>query len=172
MNINIFFLLIIAVLFGVYFGFKPLDIALKKQEQLPLVELSNFTLYEVDRVKLRTQLTAKDAKKFEDRYEIQNIDYTDNKKDFLVNIQAQKAIYKDNNIFLNGDISFVREDGFTFHTQSAKYEKKDDLLTIKGKFFAKNKDSNMSGENLLYKINDEVVESKNIKIVYDLKESL
>ena len=170
MNINLFFILIIALLSSIYLFFKPLALTQREFVEIPLVELNNFTLYELDNNDLKILLSAKVAKRYSDRYEIKNINYTDNKDKYLVNIQADSAIYKDDYIDLDGNIIFNREDGLMFKTQKAQYSRKDDLVTTDGLFSANIDDGNMTGYNLKYNNKLNIVESKNIEMVYKFKD--
>ena len=111
MNINVFFGIIIGSLLAVFFFFEPLNI--KKQDfgEIPVFELENFKLIELDQKGLSTIMDGTKGIRYTNRYIVYNIDYTDNSKKYLANMNANKGLYKGNIINLDGNITYNREDG-------------------------------------------------------------
>ena len=90
-----------------------MDLKKQKFDDVPLFELTSFTLHELNRVGLQTVMTGNSAIRYEDRYSVANIDYTDNSKEYIANMRARHGLYKDEIIELEDNVVYSREDGFT-----------------------------------------------------------
>ncbi|MCX6051416.1 MAG: LPS export ABC transporter periplasmic protein LptC [Campylobacterales bacterium] len=170
MNINIFFIFIVSGLMMIFFLFEPLNIKEQKFTDVPLFEMTAFTLLEFNDKGLAARMSGNSAIRYNDRYKVTNVDYTDNTKEFKANMKANDGLYKDEIIDLKGDVIYVREDGLTFKSQTATYDKKTTVLQTGSDYVSyldKNKvvGSSFTYNNLLKKI-----ESKNIVVNYQLKE--
>jgi len=66
---------------SIYIFFKPLNIKQQAFVDVPLFELKNFMMYELDTKGLRTIMLGNSATRYSNRYTVQDIDYTDNEKD-------------------------------------------------------------------------------------------
>ena len=128
MNINIFFSILLFALVMIFVFFKPMQLKEQSFEDVPLFELKLFTLYELDGFGINTLMSGDESIKYEDRYIVNNINYTDNSQKYIANMKANNGIYKENSVSLNGDIIYIREDGLTFKTEKAIYNKKEQLI--------------------------------------------
>jgi len=81
-------------LMTIYIFFKPLDIKQQTFVDVPVLEISSFTLFELDTNKLRTIMNGDKAIRYADRYTVSNINFTDNSKKYIANMKANKGIYK------------------------------------------------------------------------------
>jgi len=169
MNINIFFILVLFVLTMILFLFKPLNIKQKEFKNIPLFNISSFTIYELDTKGLTSFISGSKATRYEDRYTIQDMDYTDNSKDYLANMKANSGIYKDEIINLIGDVVYFREDGLTFETQAASYNQSSSVAKAKGKYVLYRDKNRVVGTNLRYNNLKNIVNSDNITAVYQIK---
>ncbi|MDT8338262.1 MAG: LPS export ABC transporter periplasmic protein LptC, partial [Sulfurimonas sp.] len=79
--------------------------------------------------------------------------------------------YKDEVVHLSGDILYVREDGLTFETQKAVYNKKTAIATADGDFVLYRGANRVTGEKLKYNNSLEKIESKNVNAIYKFEES-
>lgn len=170
MNINLFFVIISIALTMIFTLFKPLDIKTQNFAETPLLEASSFTLYELNTVGVTTIMKGNNALRYADRYLVQNIDYTDNSKKYKANMLADNGIYKDNIVNLSGNIVYNREDGLVFKTQKADYNKISKIATSTTDYIAFMGKSNMNGSFLKYDNINNTMESKNVNIIYQLKE--
>jgi LPS export ABC transporter protein LptC len=171
MNINFFFISLIAGLIGIFIYFKPLYIKEQVFIDVPLFELNNFVLYELDNYGLTTLMSGESTVKYSNRYEVHAINYTDNSKKYMANMQSDYGIYKDNDIILNGNIKFVREDGFTFETDKAKYNKLNNLITTDGKYTSFREKNSIVGSSLEFNNKLNRIKSSNVTVTYQLEES-
>lgn len=155
----------------ILFLFKPLEIKQHVSKEVPLFTISSFTMHELDSNGLVTLMNGSEAAKYANRYTVQKMQYTDNSKEFMANMKANSGIYKNDMVYLDGDIVYIREDGLTFETQKATYNKKTSIAAADGNFVLYRDSNRVVGEKLKYNNSLERVESKNVKAVYQLKES-
>lgn len=155
----------------ILFLFKPMEIKQHTFKEVPLFTISNFTMHELDQKGLVTLMNGSKAERFTDRYTVEEMDYTDNSKEYMANMKANNGVYKNEVVHLNGDILYVREDGLTFETQKAVYNKKTSIATADGDFLLYRGSNRVTGEKLKYNNSLEKIESKNVKAIYKLEES-
>ena len=172
MNINIFFSLLFISLVSIFVFFKPLNLKEQSYTDVPTFELSFFTLYELTGAGLSTLMTGDSSVKYEDRYIVSKIDYTDNSHNYIANMKANEGLYKNNTVLLTGDIVYIREDGLTFKTQKATYNKKSEIVTTKTPFKSFRAKNSADGSSLKYYNNSKKMEATDVTIKYNLKESL
>jgi len=138
---------------------------------VPLFELKDFTMYELDRKGLRTIMLGSAATRYSNRYTVQNIDYTDNEKEeYIANMKAQHGIYKDNIVTLSGNVAYVRDDGLTFKTQKAVYKKKTSSVVSDVGYVAYLNDSIIKGSYIRYNNKKNRIFSKNVRAKIELQE--
>ncbi|PLY13571.1 LPS export ABC transporter periplasmic protein LptC [Sulfurimonas sp. CVO] len=171
MNINYYFLFISVCLIMILFLFKPLEIKQQSFTEVPLFSISFFTMYELDSKGLITLMNGEKAIRYADRYTIDKMDYTDNSKKYIANMKSNSGIYKDDIVYLNGDVVYFRQDGLTFETQKAVYNKKTNIATADGDYVLYKGTNRVTGRELKYNNSLQRVESKDVKAIYQLKES-
>ncbi len=172
MNINNFFLSIFFGLMVIFFLFKPLDLKQQTFVDVPLFELKQFTLHEINAFGLTTLMTGNQATKYSNRYVVENMDYTDNSKKYIANMKAEHGVYKDDIIDLDGSIVYVREDGLTFETEKAEYNKKTNIVSTDTKYRAFRGVSIATGDSLKYYNILDKIESTNVVVNYKLGEKI
>ncbi|MBU1658373.1 LPS export ABC transporter periplasmic protein LptC [bacterium] len=170
MNINVFFLIVSLGLMMIFFLFKPLDIKKQKFIDVPLFELSSFTLFELNNEGLSTIMKGLKAIRFNNRYEVENLNYTDNSKVYIANMSANNGLYKDDVISLRGDVTYSREDGLVFQTQEATYNKKTKIAFTDKDFIAYRGTDKITGSSLVYNNSLNTTKSKNVIAQYTLEE--
>lgn len=111
------------------------------------------------------------ATKFSDRYEVKDVDYTDNTRKYIVNMQANSALYKNDIVTLSGDVVCSRDDGLVFKTQNVNYNKKSSIIYTKDDFVAYRGNDRFDGKTLYYDNNLNRAKSKMVNAVYQLKET-
>ncbi|MCW8954041.1 MAG: LPS export ABC transporter periplasmic protein LptC [Sulfurimonas sp.] len=171
MNINIFFTIVSAILLLILFAFKPLDIKQQVFTDVPLFSITSFTMHELNQEGLITLMNGTKAVRYEDRYTVDFMDYTDNSKEYIANMKSNTGVYKDEIVDLNGDVVYFREDGLTFETQHAVYNKKTTIAYADGKYVLYRGKNVVTGDRLQYNNSLERIKSKNVIAKYQLKES-
>jgi len=154
----------------IFFFFKPLNIKEQKFVDVPLFEIKSFNLYELNTKGLKTLMSGENAFKYSDRYKVKNIDFTDNSKNYIANMKANDGLYKKNMIYLDGNVSYAREDGLTFESQHVIYNKKTSIVTSKSNYIAHMGENKMIGTFIRYNTHLNKMKSKNVVVEYKLKE--
>jgi len=170
MNINIFFIIISAGLATIFFAFKPLDIKQRKFIDVPIFELKSFTLYELNKEKLITIMSGDKAIRYTNRYKVSNINYTDNSREYLANMKADSGVFKNKIVNLIGNVDYNREDGLSFKTQKASYNKKTKVAYTNTNYISYLGSNKIIGSSLRYNSRLNRVKSKNVRAKYKLKE--
>jgi len=172
MNINLFFSLLFFGLAMIFTLFKPLYLKEQSFVDVPIFELKFFTLHELDIFGLSTLMSGDSSIKYDNRQLVTNIDYTDNSREYIANMKADEGIYEDDRVQLNGNIVYIREDGLTFKTQKALYDKKIEIIQTQTEFISLRGDNTIKGSLLKYHNDSQKIEAENVTIKYQLKESL
>jgi len=170
-NITVFFGLIFSLLMMIYIFFQPLKIEQQDFEEVPLFELRGFIMYELNPQGLKTVLLGESSKRFSDRYTVESINYTDNAKSYIANMKADHGIYRDEDISLDGNVTYKRDDGLKFHSQEAKYNKKTTLLFTDKNYIIHWGENSARGTSLRYNNGTNKITSKNIEATYKLQAS-
>lgn len=170
MNINLFFVTIFMGLLAIFTLFEPLDIKEQKFVELPLFELQEFSLRELNTTALTTFMSGENALRYSDRYEVKRFYFVDNAKKYISNLQSNYGIYKDSKITLKGDVEFVQKDGLTFQTQKAIFDRDTDLLRTEGEYKLFREKDSFEGRDLYYYRTKNSVKSKDITAIYQLQE--
>jgi len=169
-NINILFSIIITSLVLIFIGFKPLKVKQQNFVDIPLFELQSFVVYEINQLGLDTMILGSNAIRYSDRYRVKNIDYTDNSRDYIVNMKANNGIYKNNIVVLNGNVVYTREDGVTFQTKKVIYNKKTSIAKTDTPYILYQGQNRVIGSSLIYNSKLNTIQSNQIVAKYQLKE--
>ncbi|HIP03206.1 MAG TPA: LPS export ABC transporter periplasmic protein LptC [Campylobacterales bacterium] len=169
MNINIFLSFIISILLVLFFMFKPMDITIKHFKDVPLFELTDFTMYELTPNGLETIMLGSRGVRYSDRYVVKDMDYTDNSKKYIANIVADLGIYKNEIVTVTGHVVYRREDGLTFKSQKATYNKKTADVISDTNYIAYLNDNVVTGDFIKYNNITKKIYSKNVVAKYQLK---
>ncbi|OQY40439.1 MAG: LPS export ABC transporter periplasmic protein LptC [Spirochaetaceae bacterium 4572_7] len=164
-----FFAIIFSALIAIFFLFEPMNLKEQKFDDVPLFELTSFTLHELNRVGLQTVMTGNRAVRYEDRYSVANINYTDNSKEYIANMRARHGLYKDEIVELEDDVIYSREDGFTFETSKVVYDKKTTIAVADADYVSYQGENIVNGSFVKYNNSLNRVESKNVTATYQLK---
>jgi len=169
-NINILFGIIITGLILIFVGFKPLNFKQQNFGDVPLFEIQSFVVYELNQLGLDTMILGSDAIRYSNRYTVKNINYTDNSKDFIVNIKANDGIYKNNIVQVHGNVVYTREDGLTFKTEKAIYNKTTSVAKTDTPYILFQGQNRVTGSSIIYNSKLNTIQSSEIVAKYQLKE--
>ncbi len=168
MSINIFFVLILTLLVGMFGYFKPLECDQFAAKEVPLFELDKFVIYEISPTKIDRFFEGEHGKRFSDRYEVSEAKFTNNEKALLESIRADNALYKENIIALDGKVYYARADGLQFHSNEGLYDEKRSLITTDGAFTITKNENSIQGTHLYYNLNLDTVSADQIRASYQL----
>lgn len=154
---------------GIYFFFKPLKIKEQEFVDVPLFELSTFTLYELNKERLETVMSGTETIRYANRYTVKDINYTDNSAEYIANMRANDGIYQDDIIKLNGNVVYKREDGLSFETKKVVYNKKTNIAHTDDSFISYFEGNTIKGTSLRYNNLTKQTDSTDVDVTYNLK---
>ena len=113
------------------------------------VEFSNTTLIEVDTDNIKSRVYA--------TYGVRNngvltLDDTVYLSDKIESLSADKARFKDDFLYLDGNVVLREKDGYTYKTEHAVYNKKTEILHITSPFTGVKGQNIIEGESMEYNI--------------------
>lgn len=153
----------------IYFFFKPMDLKQTQEKEMAQFSLEKFTLSELSQDGLTTKMDGSSAVRYSDRYIVNDIEFTDNSKEFLASMKAKKGLYKGDVVHLEGDVSFQRDDGLRFFSQNVVYNNKKDILYTDVEYIAYIGESYITGTKISFDNNKGTIKSKKIYAVYNLE---
>ncbi len=172
MNITGFFALLGAVLLAIFLFFKPLRVAPPSDEELAAIELDKFAVYKMTQEGLETLLRGAHAKRFSDRYVVDDINLTDRSKGYTQNMQADHGVYRVPVTTLEGNVSYDREDGVRFVCDRAEYdENRTDIVSVGPFRLSRNKDY-VDGTDLHYNSTTGKITAEKVEGIYRMKDHL
>ena len=170
MNINYLLSIIFIALAMIYFLFEPMKIKKLNSKEVPLFSLGIFTLYELDTLGLSTLMKGSSATRYSDRYIVKDIDYTDNSNEFRANMQSKNGLYKEDIVYLDGDVYFTRADGLRYFSQKAVYNKSTDTVHSEVDYVANMNENIVYGDYIKYDNMSKKMTSNNVYAIYKIKE--
>ncbi|OIP57840.1 MAG: LPS export ABC transporter periplasmic protein LptC [Helicobacteraceae bacterium CG2_30_36_10] len=154
----------------IFFLFKPLNIKEQKFTDVPLFELSAFTMHELNIYGLQTLMLGDKGARYKDRYTVKNIDYTDNSRSYLANMRADFGVYKNEIVNLDGNVFYSREDGLVFETQKVIYNKKTSIAYVNQDYVSYRDNNKIIGTSLEYNNFLNQVKSTDVVANYHIEE--
>jgi len=169
MSINLFFLLLLTLLIGMFGYFKPLGNGAFNAKEIPLFELDRFIIYEISPHKIDHFFEGEHGKRFSNRYEVDHAKFTNNDKTLRESISADNALYQNNIIALKENVHYLREDGLEFRSNEGMYDENRSLITTQGAFVITKEHNTIEGTQLNYNATLDTVSANRIRGSYQLK---
>ena len=170
MTVNTFFVLVVLLLAGIFFIFKPMSVRPEEKTEVAQIDLVNFTTYELDENGLRNVMSGSHGWRYTNRYEILDINFTDKTKNYLQKMSADFGNYQDDVVNLVGDVRYKREDGLAFMSEEATYEQKRSTASTKGEFVIVQGSDWVRGRALVYNSAAGTAKAKDIHAGYVIRE--
>ena len=123
------------------------DITINNQEFLKEMEFNNTTFTEVDTNSMIGHAYSTYGVRKEGVLFLENLVYYTNTVKSLV---ANKAKYKGNTLYLDGNVVFLDNDGYTYKTEHAIYNQKTTILNVIAPFTGTRGSNIIKGDSLLY----------------------
>ena len=127
-------------------------------------------MYEFTSFGLQTYMLGASGTKYDDRFIVKDIDYTNKSPKYIANMHAQEGIYKNDIVILEGNVTYSRDNGFQFLTQKLVYNKKTSQAVSNVGYTAKIGKNVVSGSYIRYNNKLNKIYSKNIDAIYQLQE--
>ncbi len=170
MTVHHFYLFITLLLAAIYLLFKPMDVQLNDSEEVAQLELENFQLFELNTQRLKTVLSGSEGKRFSDRYEVYDVNYTNNTEESIENMVASYGLYKGETLALENDVHYRRDDGVNFTCNKAEYNKVTSVIQTVGPFTLWQYENRFSGTDLLYYSKQGKVSADDVTGIYTITE--
>jgi len=152
----------------IYIFFKPSNIKQKEYVNIPQLEMGKFVLYEFDTKQIKTIMFGGSAKKYDDRYEVKDIDYTDNSNKKISTLMAKNALYKNDVVYLDTNVTYTTENDFIYKSSKAVYNKTKQTVISDATYTAYLGKNVAKGDYIRYNRAKNKIYSKNIDITYQL----
>ncbi|MEA1917128.1 MAG: LPS export ABC transporter periplasmic protein LptC [Campylobacterota bacterium] len=169
LNINLFFLIIIAILLLIFTQFKPLHVKEQSSKELSMIDIFEINIFKIDKNGVNTFLSGDVAKQYSDRYVVSNLKYTKNSTPKKQHLKAKFASYSKPLLKLKKDVLYSRDDNLKFLSQEAIYNEIDETLTTQNDFKVTKDDSWAKGKKLHYNNKKETISAKNFSANYNME---
>ncbi|MDD2368467.1 MAG: hypothetical protein PHQ90_04130 [Sulfuricurvum sp.] len=169
MSINVFFVLLLGLLMGMYGYFTPNYVAHQDSREIPKIELISFTMYEISPKGIEHILEGQEGRKYDDRYTVTSANFSDNTKHLFQSIHSDDLKYQDNVVTLKGNVHYVREDGVEFRSNEGTYDTNASVIQTAGPFVLTQNANRIDGEKLVYNTEKDFVSADRIRGSYNLK---
>jgi len=169
MGIRLEYVLIIALLVtvGVTTMVKLTNTTKNGHTSTKELEFFDTTFIEVDREKMQARSFSTHGVRDAGILRLEHIMYTTNNIKLLL---ANKGTYKEDILYLDGNVSLEEKDGFFYTTEHAKYNQKTEILDITSDFTAKMNENIIKGLTLHYNALKKEVNATSIDaVVYTTK---
>ena len=160
LRIEYVLLLSLAILFGFILMEQPVDIKAIESNSSKEIYFKNLALIDLNEEGIENQLLSSSLMKSKDSFEFEDINVTYKKNH---NILAERAMYREGLVHMEGNVSLRRSDGFSFITDDLVYNMDDKVASTKGDFRLDINESRVSGENLYYNLDREEVKANTIR---------
>lgn len=168
MSINFFFFFILLLLVGMFGYFNPSSPVQAKTAEVPQFELDDFVIYEISSTRIDHFFEGEHGKRFSDRYEVEGAKFTNNEKALLESIRANSALYKEDVVYLNGNVHYARADGLQFRSNEGTYDQKHSFVKTNGAFTITKEQNIINGTGLYYDLTLDTVSAQQIRGSYQL----
>lgn len=111
------------------------------------LEFTNTTFIEVDSIKMQAKALSTYGVREKGVLTLEHLKYYTTSIEELL---ANKGTYKENILYLDGNVSLYEKDGFEYSTQHAKYNQKTEILYITSPFVSKMDKNTIHGTSLQY----------------------
>lgn len=171
MSLTSFYLLVGALLGAVFLFFKPLKVDIADPGEMPQIELERFMVHEVTEQGVKTILAGRYARRYEDRYTVDDVNVTDRTDVHAQNMQAGQGVYREPVIMLQDNVRYRRDDGVRFQTQSAEYNQSSGDVAADTHFILWQGNDRLEGDALRYNTKSGDASGKHIVGDYEIKEN-
>ncbi len=145
-----------------------MDIKSYDNNDTAMLELKEFKLFDIGSNGLNMMLQGESGKRFSDRYEINDLNYSNLSTKKSQAMSASLARYKDNILYLDNNVIYQQGENFIFKSNEAIYNEKNNKASTSGKFELKSADGLFGGAALEYNSETQNVKAKSITAIYHL----
>ncbi|MEA3522489.1 MAG: LPS export ABC transporter periplasmic protein LptC [Campylobacterota bacterium] len=170
MNINLFFIIVIALLLSVFIFFKPLEVNLPDHKEIAQLELKNFEIYEVNQEGVKSILEGERGERYENRYEVIDATFKDASKEKIEVMHADYGRYQNDKIYLKENVIYAQDNGITFQSDEAMYDINASLITTQRTFIMTSKENYFKGQKLKFNTKENIMFANTVSGSYNLEQ--
>jgi len=159
LRIEYILIIILAILFFSIMGINPSSQSAIKSTGDREILFENFALFEVKENELGKRIFSSKTTKYATYLDLKDINLSDENGH---NIIAGEAIYKDNMIFMDKNITLSADNGLIFSTKNLNYNLKEKVVKSTTPFTLDFNGSKIKGENLEYSMMSKDISADNI----------
>ncbi len=163
-RIEYLLMMVFAILLATFFGFNPHSkeaVTAKGQKE---VEFEHFFANDIKEDNSGREISASKAVKYKQYIDFYNVKVSDELGHKLF---AQKAIYKDDTLYMSQNVKLSRADGIKFYSKSLNYVIKDKVVITHEPFLLEFNKSIIKGSGFELKINQDTISAYNIDASID-----
>lgn len=128
------------------------------------IEFQNFSLFDIKENEPAQSLLASKMLKYQNYLSMEEIDLKDEKG---YRILSQKAIYKQEHVYMDEGVNILRDDGLKFSTKSLEYNLTNKEITSVDRFVLEFNTTIIQGSNLILNMNNKQITADNIEAKID-----
>lgn len=137
-------------------------------QDIPKIELNNFTLYQINNENLIMRLNAKNAKQFDKFEEMSDLTLEQLNNNVLDKITAPSAIKNGDTIFFDNGVKNNRED-YELFTKRGIYKINKNSFEGMDNFYIISQNENITGDNIFYDRKNGVIKASNVYAKINIK---
>lgn len=161
-----FWVLLVAMLVFIKISAKDTQEILKKREQMPIIELEDYQIYDADKDYIKSSLQGQRALRFaeyEVGYETIVSNKSDKKAQSISYIYGEEVRRVDNEYAFNKGGVYAKDSGESFWSERGIYDMKNGIFRGVGRFWAVSLSGDLEGENILYKQKEGTMSAQNVQ---------
>jgi len=158
-RIEYLLMMVFAILLVSIFGFHPSSkeaISAKSQKE---VEFDMFSVHNIKEDNSGKKIEASRGVKYKNYIDFYDVNVTDELGHALF---SNRAIYKDDTLYMNQNVKVSRADGVTFYTENLNYETKDKVVTTNDSFILEFNKSVIRGKKLELEVERDTISAYQI----------
>ena len=140
-------------------GINPSSQSAIKSEGNREILFQNFSLFELKEDALGNNIFASEAIKYNTHLDFRNINLNDESGHHII---ATQAIYQNNAVYMEKNITLTGKDGLVFTTENLNYQLKEKVAQSITPFTLDFNGSKVRGENLQYSMKSKEISADNI----------
>lgn len=136
----------------------------------PAIEFNTIQNYNIDESGIKMFAKARNAKRFNDRDILYDVDAYAQKENILETLKSDNATLKGDIVYLNGNVIYTRDNDMVLKTEQIEYDQKKEILVGKTPFELDNAKSTSFGDSFIYYSKTGKLEAQKIKAIIKVEE--
>lgn len=171
MKLTHFFIILLLFSVSLFVFLQPGSYAKNSDENIAQIEIEDFSIYELNKIGVKSVLSGTIGRQFSTHYEVENAHYVENKKDLSEHLYADIGRFKKNIAYLDENVRYFREDGLSFESDHAIYNMKKESLFVPEKFILTQHENIIYGQKLRYFAKSGKISAKKVDANYYLEDT-